>query len=89
MENKVVRKNKERIYGNKIKIILKSKGMSQQELASLSGIQISHLSKIILGKRMCVSLPIAFKIAIALKEPIEDIFLYKKPVKLVNNEEGD
>jgi transcriptional regulator with XRE-family HTH domain len=89
MEKKAPRKNKERIYGNKIKMILKEKEMTQQELSDLSGVKTSHLSKIILGKRMCVSLPTAFKISIALKKSIEDVFLYKKPAKSVNDEEGD
>ncbi len=69
------KKIKERIYGNRIKAILKEKGMTQHELAQMTGIEPSHVSKIILGKRRCISLPIAFKISEALKKPIEDIFI--------------
>jgi plasmid maintenance system antidote protein VapI len=55
--------------------------MSPQELADISGILPSHLSKIINGQRRCISLPVAFKISIALGMSIEDIFIYKQPVQ--------
>ena len=75
-----IKKTKEKIYGNRIKAILKENSMTQQELADITGIGASHLSKIILGKRMCISLPIAFKISNALNKRIEEIFIDKKPV---------
>lgn len=89
MEKVGSKKSKEKIYGNRIKAILQLKQMSQQELADISGLEVSHLSKIILGKRMCISLPIAFKISTSLELPIEEIFIFKRPLKAVNPEEGD
>lgn len=89
MEKINSKKSKEKIYGNRIKAILKLKKMSQQELADISGLEVSHLSKIILGKRMCISLPIAFKISTSLDLPIEEIFIFKMPAKTINLEEGD
>jgi DNA-binding XRE family transcriptional regulator len=38
---------------------------------------------------MCISLPIAFKISTALKLQVEEVFIAKRPVKPINNEEGD
>jgi DNA-binding XRE family transcriptional regulator len=72
------KKAKEKIYGNRIKIILDEIQMSQIELAdiALDG-NASHLSRIINGQRRCISLPIAMKIANALKRSVEDVFIYK------------
>lgn len=81
------KKSKEIIHGNRIKIILKETEMSQQELADITKLTSSHLSKIILGKRRCISLPIAFKIANALNKKIEDVFIAKKEIK--SNVEDD
>jgi len=64
-------KPKEKMYGNRIREILMSKEMSPQELSDITGIVPSHISRIINGKRLSLSLPIAFKIAEALGEPIE------------------
>ena len=82
------KKSKEMIHSNKIKVILEEIGMSQQELADITKLNASHLSKIILGKRRCISLPIAFKISNALNKTIEEVFVAKKE-KAVNTEEGD
>lgn len=76
------RKPKEKMYGHTIKLILKEKGMSPQELSDISGILPSHISRIINGKRKCISLPIAIKIAQALETPVEQVFIYKKPVQI-------
>jgi transcriptional regulator with XRE-family HTH domain len=75
-----VTKPKEKIYGNRIKELLIKKEMSDKELSDISGVITSHLSRIINGKRMCISLPVAFKIAEALNEPIENVFMHKKPI---------
>jgi DNA-binding XRE family transcriptional regulator len=83
------KKSKETIHSNRIKVILEEIGMSQQELADVSDLTSSHISKIILGKRRCISLPIAFKIANALGKTVEEVFVAKKKVKSVNPEEGD
>lgn len=84
----VEKKRKETIHGNRIKIILEEIQMNQQELADLTELNPSHLSKIILGKRRCISLPIAFKISNALGKTIEEVFVPKKQNK-INAEEGD
>lgn len=84
-----MRKLKEQLHSNRIKIILKEKGISQKQLSLLTKLNESHISKIILGQRRCISLPIAFKIAKALNKPIEEIFIAKKEIKKVNNENGD
>jgi plasmid maintenance system antidote protein VapI len=74
------RKAKEKMYGNHIKAILSEKGMSPQELSDVADILPSHISRIINGKRRCISLPIAIKISQALGMPVESVFIYKKPV---------
>lgn len=78
MDNPKDKKPKEKIHGNRIREILDTTGMSQQELAdiSLNG-NAAHLSRIMNGQRRCISLPIAFKIAEALKMQVEDVFIYK------------
>ena len=70
------KKPKEKLHSNKIRKILTNIGMSQQELAdiALDG-NSAHLSRIINGQRRCISLPIAIKIANALGQPVEDVFL--------------
>jgi transcriptional regulator with XRE-family HTH domain len=73
-------KPKTKMYGNRIKVILKQKGISPQELADLTETTPSHISRIINGQRRCISLPMAIKIAIALTTPVEEVFIYKKPV---------
>jgi transcriptional regulator with XRE-family HTH domain len=70
---------KTKMFGNRIKLILKEKSMSPQELADLTETTPSHISRIINGQRRCISLPIAIKIAIALNTPVEEVFIYKKP----------
>jgi len=77
-------KPKTKMYGNRIKLILKEKNMSPQELADITETTPSHISRIINGQRRCISLPIAIKIAMALNTPVEQVFIYKKEV--VNNE---
>lgn len=73
-----VKKEKEKIHSNMIRVLLEEQQMSQQELAdiSLNG-DASFLSKIINGQRRCISLPIAFKIAKGLNRTIEQVFIYK------------
>lgn len=72
-------KPKTKMYGNRIKLILKEKGMSPQELADLTETTPSHISRIINGQRRCISLPMAIKIALVLETPVEQVFIYKKP----------
>lgn len=79
------KKPKEKLYGNRIRQLLSERKMSQAELSDISGIPTSHLTRIINGKRMCVSLPIALKLAEALKTPVENLFLLRKPLDDDNN----
>jgi transcriptional regulator with XRE-family HTH domain len=75
------RKQKEKMYGNRIKEFLTQKQMYLQELSDITDISLSHLSRIVNGQRRCISLPIAIKISQALKEPVEAVFLYQAPVQ--------
>jgi len=76
-KRKKTRKEKEKLAGNNITAILTEIGMSQQELAdiALRG-DAAYLSRIIQNKRKSLSLPIAIKIARALKRPVEKVFNY-------------
>jgi DNA-binding XRE family transcriptional regulator len=75
------KKPKSKMYSNKIKEILRESGMTQQELADIVETNPAHLSRIINGQRQCISLPIAMKIAKALKYSVEDIFQSSKQLK--------
>lgn len=77
-KEKKAKKPKEKLHSNRIRIILEEIEMSQAELAdiALDG-DSAHLSRIINGQRRCISLPIAIKIANALKRPVEEVFIYK------------
>ena len=66
---------KDKIYGNNIKQILTETEMSQQELADIVGTNRAHISQIITGKKRCISLSTASKIARALKRPIDEVFI--------------
>ena len=78
MENLTKKKPREKIHGNRIRIILNEIGMSQQELSDLTIKDPSNLYKIMSGKKRCLSLPIAFMIADALGKTVEEVFIYKK-----------
>lgn len=80
------RKPKEKLSGNTIKLTLEKKGMIAEELSEKSGIDASFLSRIINNQRMCISLPTAIRIARALGEPVEKLFLYKPNLKNTKNE---
>jgi transcriptional regulator with XRE-family HTH domain len=68
-------KYKERVLlKNNIKDILKKRGMSQIELSDITNIEVSHLSKIINGKKGQVLLPTGLKISMALGMPLELVF---------------
>ena len=71
------RKPKEMLNGNHIQELLEIKGMTRNELAILVGTDNSHISRIINNKVKCISLPIAIKIAQALQEPVENVFIFK------------
>ena len=81
------RKQKEKMYGNRIKEFLTKKQMYLQELSDITEISLSHLSRIVNGQRRCISLPIAIKISQALKEPVEAVFLYQAPVQIAEIED--
>lgn len=76
----MIRKPREKMYGNNIKAILKEKLMSPQELSDIIKSPPSHISRIINNQARCISLPIAFKIANALDRPIEEVFIYDEPI---------
>lgn len=84
------KKPKEKLHSNRIKVILDEIGMSQQELADITFDGNSgYISRIIHGKRRCISLPVAFKIADALGKKIEEVFIYKsKTITNTNHEEN-
>ncbi len=72
-----MKKAKEKTEGNRIQALLEIKGISQADLGRMTGLDKAHISKIINHKTKCVSLPIAYRIAIALDEPIENVFILK------------
>lgn len=82
-KKKVERKPKRKVYSNRIMAMLKDINMSQQELADLIKTDNSHLSKIINGKRRCISLPIALEIAKALNKHVEEVFQLSSPAKTI------
>ncbi len=89
MTTKIIKKEHEKIHGNRIRILLKEKGITQQEFADMTGLGASHLSKIILGKRRCISLPIAFKIAACLNMQVEDVFIPKVVKKTIVEDDAN
>lgn len=63
-------------YGKKVKEIRKKKGVSQESLADLAGLDRTYISDIENGKRN-VSLETIFKIAEALNIPVVEFFEFK------------
>ena len=76
-----LKKARGKVHRNRIKEILESKEMTQQELSDITNINPSYLSKIIQGKKRCISLPTAIKICKALKTPVEEVFVDKNNEK--------
>jgi plasmid maintenance system antidote protein VapI len=70
------KKEKEKICGNRILELLDIKQIKRRELAYSIGINEAHLSRIINNKTLCISLPIAIKIAQGLDEPVENVFIF-------------
>lgn len=71
------RKERDKLVSNKIKFYLDQSGMNQQELADTVDCNKSHISKIISGKRPCVSLSLAIKICEVLGQHVEEVFNFK------------
>lgn len=71
-----------KVHSNRIKSIMLEIGMCQKELADIMCIDSAHLSRIINGKKQCISLPIALEVSKALKRPVEDIFQLTKESKI-------
>jgi transcriptional regulator with XRE-family HTH domain len=69
---------KERIYSNRIKVLLQQKNMTQQELADkvINGNR-AHISRIVTGRLSNITLRLAFKIADALDKRLEEVFIYR------------
>jgi DNA-binding XRE family transcriptional regulator len=76
-ENMPEKKEREKLTGNRISELLHIKGIKAVELAHLIGISEAHLSRIINNKNVCISLPIAIKIAQGLDEPVENVFIFE------------
>jgi DNA-binding XRE family transcriptional regulator len=70
-----IKKAKLRLKENKVKEVLATMGMSQQELADRIGTNRGHISKIANQRSPAISLPIAIKIAKELKMPVEELFI--------------
>ena len=70
------RKRKTELTSNNINALLKIKGISRDQLAIMIDVDTSRISRIILNKVPCISLPIAIKIAQALGEPVESVFIF-------------
>ncbi|MBT4731693.1 helix-turn-helix transcriptional regulator [Candidatus Woesearchaeota archaeon] len=60
-------------FGNKIKILRKNAGISQEKLAELAGIDRTYISSIEKGERN-VSIVTIEKLSAALKVTIKDLF---------------
>lgn len=74
--NNKPKKERAKIKQNYIRKILQDKGMTQQELADLSlNGDRQTLSKIVLGKKRCISLPTAINICRVLQMPVEQVFI--------------
>ncbi len=72
------RKAKERLMGNRIKEYMVAKGIIAEELADITGLCPSFISRILNNHRACISLPIALLIGSALDTPVEKLFIYKR-----------
>lgn len=64
------------LVGNKLKTILKSKGISQEEFSRLIGASFRQTNRIILGKSE-PSLILASRMAAVLEVPVADVFNIK------------
>ena len=56
----------------KLKIILTAKGLTQQDLAELTELPISHINRICMGKDLRLST--AKRIAYCLKKTLDEVF---------------
>jgi DNA-binding XRE family transcriptional regulator len=68
------KREKLKIKENKVKEYLDKIQMSQQELADEVNTNKAHISKIVNKRSICISLPIALKIAQVLKVKVEELF---------------
>lgn len=62
-----------------LKEVMAARGVTNQELAERIPTSAPHVSRIISGKRPCLSLPIAIRIAQILKTPVEKLFIISIP----------
>ena len=63
------------VIENRIKDILREKGMMPTELAKATGISDSYISRIISGDIKDVRVSTAYKISDVLEKPVEEIFV--------------
>lgn len=76
-----VKRGKSKISSHRIKEVMLEKEICAEELADLIESNAPHIHKILNNGRLCLSLPIAMKIAKALNTPIEELFFLEKPKK--------
>ena len=74
-----VKRGKAKIYGHRLKEVMAEKEMCDKELADLIETNAPHMYRILHNERLCLSLPIAMKIAKALNTPIEELFFLEDP----------
>ena len=63
-------------FGNHIRFLRKSKGISMEKLAELTFVEYSQISRIELGQ-INTSLDMVFKLANAFNLPVKDLFNFE------------
>ena len=61
---------------NKVRILRKEKGLTQEQLAEIIGVSRQTINAIE-KEKFDPSLPTAFKMGILFEHPVEDVFLYE------------
>lgn len=61
---------------NKVRLLRKEKGLTQEQLAEIIGVSRQTINAIE-KEKFDPSLPTAFKMGILFEHPVEDVFLYK------------
>ena len=73
-----VKRGKAKIYGHRLREVMEQKGICDLELADEIQSNAPHVHRILKNERLCLSLPIAMKIAKVLQTPIEELFFMSK-----------
>lgn len=61
---------------NKVRLLRKEKGLTQEQLAEIIGVSRQTINAIE-KEKFDPSLPTAFKMGILFEHPVEDVFLYE------------